>query len=46
MVPLHIHIVVKVFLETCLVGSQMMDIVDIAIQVGSARDGQSFVLKI
>jgi hypothetical protein len=26
--------------------SQTMDIVDVAIQVGGAREGQSFVLKI
>jgi hypothetical protein len=28
------------------IGPQIMDIADMAIQVGGARDGQSFVLKI
>jgi hypothetical protein len=29
-----------------VLGPQMMDIADMAIQVGGAREGQSFVLKI
>jgi hypothetical protein len=37
-----LHFISYVFL---VLQSQMIDIVDMAIQVGGAREGQSFVLK-